>query len=168
MGKKLTLAQFKRDAASGKMGLQLLERYGKTIDSGINPVVKVQSQSIGLQKGDKISYLDIPYASLVEYDGEFLKVYDIGSRPLNAEEKAIMAAWEKKANTPEFKERERIDALSDGSGTYYTKKAFFMNSSCPYLFIDKPNLKYNYNKKEIYDAKVKGSCILKYKVYSLK
>ena len=33
MGKKLfTLAQFKRDAATGKMGLQLLERYGKKVE----------------------------------------------------------------------------------------------------------------------------------------
>lgn len=169
MGKKLSLAQFKRDATTGKMGLQLLERYGKVIEcSQIVPVINVASQSITLKRGDKESYLDIPYASLVDYDGEYLYVYSIGSRPLNDKENNVMSAWKKIATTKEYKERAEYDALSDGSSTYYQQKAFFLNSSCPYLFEDKPNLRYNYNKNEVYDAKVKGDCILKYKVFFLK
>lgn len=168
MRKKLSLAQFKRDASTGKMGLQLLERYGKHIEElSIVPVIKVGSQSITLKRGDKESDLDIPYASLVDYDGEYLYVYSIGSRPLNEEEQSVMNAWKQIASTKEYKERAEYDALSDGSSTYYQQKAFFLRSSCPYLFEDKPNLRYNYNKNEVYDAKVKGDCILKYKVFSL-
>lgn len=166
MGKKLSLAQFKRDAATGKMGLQLLKRYGKKVeDTSVVPVIQVLSQSIKLQRGDKESFLDIPYASLVDYTGEFLYVYSIGSRPLNQKEQAVMDAWNRVASTKEYIERAEYDAISDGSSTYYQKKRFFLNSSCPYLFEDKPNLRYNYNKNEVYDAKVKGDCILKYRVY---
>ena len=32
---RLTLAQFKRDASSGHMGLELIERYGKKIDKPV-------------------------------------------------------------------------------------------------------------------------------------
>ena len=34
-------------------------------------------------------YLDIPYASLVEYTGDMLKVYNMGKRPLNELEKKL-------------------------------------------------------------------------------
>ena len=79
MAEKLTLAQFKRDAASGHMGLELIERYGKKITKPvIVPVVKVQTNGVYLKRGDNESFLDYPFASLFEYTGTMVKVYDTG------------------------------------------------------------------------------------------
>ena len=68
MAEKLTLAQFKRDATTGHMGLELIERYGEKIKkSVVVPVVKVQTNGVYLKRGDKESFLDYPFASLFEY-----------------------------------------------------------------------------------------------------
>ena len=169
MAKKLlTLAQFKRDAATGKMGLELVERYGKkTNDFYICPVVEVRTKSIKLKKKDgTMSILDLDYASLVEYDGENLKVYSIGLRELNDLEKSVMEGWKKITDTDEYKEQAYRDAVTDGSSTYYKDKYYFLNSPCPYLYIDEhKGRKYDYNTGKLYDPKVKGDCMLVYKVY---
>ena len=54
-----------------------------------------------------------------------------------------MNGWKQIANTPEFKKREEYDLISDGSSTYYQKKFYFDNSSCPYLFTDTERLSYS-------------------------
>lgn len=168
MAKKLlTLAQFKRDAATGKMGLELLERFGKkSEDFYICPVVEVHQKFVVLKKKDgRTSQLDLNYASLVEYDGETLKVYSVGLRELTDLEKSVMDGWKKITDTEEYKEQAYRDAMTDGSSTYYKDKGYFMNSPCPYLYLDDGDKKYDYNTGKVYDPKVKGNCILKYKVY---
>ncbi len=88
MNEKLTLAQFKRDAATGHMGLELLERYGKKIDRPIIvPVVKVQTNGVYLKRGSIESFLDFPHAYLFEYTGYMLRVYDKPKKSLNTNEK---------------------------------------------------------------------------------
>ena len=169
MAKKLlTLAQFKRDAATGKMGLQLLERYGKKVeDDYICPVVEVLSRCVKLKKKDgSLSWLDLDYASLVEYDGDTLKVYSVGLRELNDTEKAVMNGWKKLSDNDEYREQAYRDMMTDGSTTFYKEKSYFDNSSCPYLFSEQNGKKYDYNTGKLYDPKIKGDCILKYKVYS--
>jgi len=168
MAKKfLTLAQFKRDASTGKMGLELLERFGKKSDDHyICPVVEVCSKNVKLKKKDgRISTLDLNYASLVEYDGETLKVYSVGLRELTDLEKSVMEGWKKITDTEEYKEQAYRDAMTDGSSTYYKDRHYFLNSPCPYLYIDEKEKRYDYNTGKVYDPKVKGNCILKYKVY---
>ena len=169
MAKKLlTLAQFKRDAATGRMGLQLLERYGKKVEEDyICPVIEVHQKFIKLRKKNGMeSSLDLDYASLVEYDGEILKVYSIGLRELTDLEKSVMDGWKKITDTEEYKEQAYRDAMTDGSSTYYKDKGYFMNSPCPYLYLDDGDKKYDYNTGKVYDQKVKGQCMLVYKVYS--
>ena len=169
MAKKLlTLAQFKRDAATGRMGLQLLERYGKKVEEDyICPVIEVHQKFIKLRKKNGMeSSLDLDYASLVEYDGEILKVYSIGLRELTDLEKSVMDGWKKITDTEEYKEQAYRDAMTDGSSTYYKDKGYFMNSPCPYLYLDDGDKKYDYNTGKVYDPKVKGQCMLVYRVYS--
>ena len=168
MNQKLTLAQFKRDAQTGHMGLELLERYGKKESTRIIcPVIKVQQRGVCLKRNDRESYLAIPFASLIEYDGAYLKVYDKGKRDLNELEQKVMNGWKQIANTPEFKKREEYDLISDGSSTYYQKKFYFYNSSCPYLFTDTERLSYSIEDNKVRDSKIKGKCILKYKVHKI-
>lgn len=168
MAKKLlTLTQFKRDAATGKMGLQLLERHGKKVEEDyICPVIEVHQKFIKLRKKDGVeSSLDLDYASLVEYDGEYLKVFSIGLRELTDLEKSVMEGWRKITDTDEYKEQAYRDAMTDGSSTFYKDVHYFKNSPCPYLYLDNGDKRYDYNTGKVYDPKVKGNCMLKYKVY---
>ena len=166
--KVLTLAQFKRDAKTGHMGLELVERYGKKENNkGISPVIKVLSESVVLKRDGKESSLDIPFASLIEYTGTTLKVFDMGKRPLNEIEQKVLFEWRKIENTPEYQERARIDVLTDSSMTFYRQKKFFASSPCPYLFEDSKRFRYTMGNDFIYDAQVKGKCILKYNVHKI-
>ena len=169
MGEKcLSLAQFKRDASTGHMGLELIERYGKKeTKSVIVPVVKVLTDSVILKRGNKESYLDIPFASLVEYTGTTLKVFDKGKRPLIEKERFVLSEWKKIESTPKFQERMRVDVLTDGSFTFYQEKNFFEISPCPYLFNDSRRFRYTKGQDYIFDAQVKGECILKYRVHKI-
>jgi hypothetical protein len=166
--KTLPLAQFKRDAKTGHMGLELIERYGVKIPHPIvSPVVGVLTESVKIKRGSDESYLDIPYASLVEYTGDMLKVYSIGKRPLNEQEKQVLNAWKKIENTSDFQKRSEIDALTDGSSTYWQQKGFFEKSPCPYLFTDTRSLRYDKKSNMVYDSKIKGECILIYRVHRI-
>lgn len=168
MVEKLTLAQFKRDAASGHMGLELIERYGEKISKPvIVPVVKVQTNGVYLKRGDKESFLDYPFASLFEYTGSMLKVYESGLRKLNPTEEMVMRQWCQISNTPEFKRRAEIDVMTDGNYTGRQQEMFFKQSPCPYLYTEKNGLRFDYNTKKIYDPKVKGKCVLVYKVHKI-
>lgn len=167
----MTLAQLKRDAASGKMQAELIERYGKEPAerfSGYRPIAKVNSVGIYfLNKDGKTSALDIPYASLVEYsaDRTSLVIYEAGLRDLNEAELAKIAAWEKIANEPKNVERDRVAALSDGAGTYYMQKDFFAGEF-EYLFHAKngKSIVWQGDKRMVRDPAVKGDAILKYRI----
>lgn len=168
MKTKLTLAQFKRDASSGHMGLELIERYGKKIDKPvIVPVVKVQTNGVYLKRGNNESFLDYPFASLFEYTGDMVKVYEAGKRVPNEMEQRVLTQWKRIENSPEYQQRARVDALSDGMGTWYQQKAFFDKSPCPYLFTDKNGMKFDYKTGKIVDPKVKGECVLIYRVHKI-
>lgn len=166
--KSLPFAQLKRDAMTGHMGLELLERYGKPAEERvICPVVKVETKSFKLLRGEKSSWLYMPYASLVYYDGEFLKVYAAGLRDLTPVEKKVMDGWAKISSTDEYKEAALRDAYSDGSSTYYKEKWYFEQSPCPYLFDDNGSKKYDRSFGKVRDSKVKGVCELVYKVHKI-
>ena len=80
-----TLAEFKRDAATGKMSLELVERFGSTdiIErlQGIRKISKVRTAAVILvnQNGAE-SELRFDSAKLVDYDGESLTIYNPGKR----------------------------------------------------------------------------------------
>lgn len=88
-------------------------------------------------------------------------------REQNEQEKSIMLQWNKISSTDEYKERANIDALSDGSSTYYQEKRFFENSVCPYLFgmEMKQGKKRDYSSGLIIDNAVKGNIELQYEIY---
>ena len=47
------------------------------------------------------------------------------------------------------------------------EKNFFENSPCPYLFNDSRRFRYTKGQDYIFDAQVKGECILKYRVHKI-
>lgn len=171
-----TRAEFFRDAKTQSITLELIERFGskdiKEKLQGKRKVGKVQSNGLYLinENGDK-SFLELAKASLMEYTGNELRVYNAGCREMTEKEKQVMKEWEKISNTEDYKRQAQIDAMSDGSSTYYTEKRFFTNKKMEYLMgvsNRAKNLifsKYHNGEKEcIRDENVKGEVILIYKV----
>lgn len=97
-----TLAELKRQANSGKMKLELIERYGETNDNipqrlrGIRKVKKANSIGLILENLDgKESKLRIERAKLMDYDGKTLIIYEPGEREPNEQEQRVLNEWRK-------------------------------------------------------------------------
>lgn len=157
----MSVAALRRDGNSGKMCVELVERYGKTGDlipgnlRGIRPVVNVNSVSVRIRTADgRISHLDINTgAKLIEYDGKFLSIYNPGQRDMTQEEKNVMDVWR------------GIEMESSCYNPYFKKLDFFNHSPFPWLMGSETvrGKRYLYNGK-IQDNSIRGELILKYKV----
>ena len=158
----MTLAQLKRDANSGKMLLELTERYGspEIIDRlrGVRKVKKANSVAIiCINLDGEESELRIDSAKLIDYDGEHLTVYSAGTREPSPEEKAVLAKardiYKKYENTY--------------SGGFWQAKLMFKESNYPYMAGHEKirGKRYNWSSGLIYDDSIKGEPILKYNVY---
>ena len=171
-----TRAQLIRDAKSGEFTFQLVERFGERDfnerSQGKRTIGKVQTNGFYLinQNGEE-SFLDIPKASLMEYDKDELRVYNPGFREMNDDEKAVMAEWKKIEETDDYQERAKVDLLSDGSSTFYQKKQFFGDRKMLHLMgTQQSGMKLDFfkysegEKKCIRDEKAKGDVVLVYKV----
>lgn len=167
-----TLADLKRDAKSGTLegrftyhsmwpeGLpERLQGWRKLIDSNSVAIVF-------LNEDGKKSELQIKKAALVEYDGETLTVYNAGYRDLTTDEQRVLDAWAKIAEKDDYKENARIDALTDGSSTYYQKLRFFKDAGYEYLIglEEQRGMKYDWNTEKVRDDKVKGSVCMRYEL----
>ena len=161
-----TLADFKRDAASGKIKLELVERFGKTGEEiperirGIRTVSKINTVAIFLANEDGVeSELRFVSARLVEYDGKSLTIYKRGERDLTEQERKILADWQK-IEDDYYKQNPHGDA-------YWKKKDYFKKCPCPWLagYETVKGKYYNYNGK-VLDNQVRGNAILKYNVYA--
>lgn len=171
-----TRAEFFRDAKANKITLELIERFGnKDIDKnmqGKRKIGKVQSNGVYLiNENGKKSFLELAKASLMEYTENELRIYNAGYREMTEKEKQVMQEWEKIANTEDYKNQAQIDAMSDGSSTYYIEKRFFINKKMEYLMGVSSGAKnlifskyYNGEKECIRDESVKGEVILVYQV----
>ena len=162
----MKLADLKRDAAGGKIKLELVERYGKTGEEiperirGIRTVSKINTVAIFLANADGVeSELRFDSAKLVEYDGKSLTIYERGERDLTEQEQKILADWQKIENDY-YQKNPHGDA-------YWKKKDYFKNCPCPWLagYETVRGKCYKYNGKVI-DNQVRGNAILKYNVYA--
>lgn len=166
--KGLSFAQLRRDALSGHMALELVERYGKKPEqSVICPVCKVETKSIYILRDGKESWIHMPYASLVYYDGRVLEVYAAGLRDLTPVEKKVMDGWKEITSTESYKSAAMSDVYSDGSSTYYKQERYFRDSPCPYLFYDDGSKKLDMKTGKVRDSKIKGMLELKYIVHKI-
>lgn len=168
MGKILTFADFKRDASTGKMGLELIERFGKSEHRPVRLIKRVKSEGVELWDSNSpsgTSDLTVKSAKLIEYDRETLKVFEIGLRPLNEKEQQVMNTWKQIESTEKYQKQAEIDLLTDSNRTYYEKERFFNESSCSYLFHSNGRMSYDYNTGMVRDCKVRGKLILLYKVH---
>ena len=167
-----TLADLKRDAKSGTLegrftfhsmwqdGLpERLQGWRRLVDSN--------SVAIFFQNADgKKSELRLEKSTLVEYDGNSLTVYFAGYRDLNDAERRVMDGWHRITSTPEFKERGRVDALTDSSSTYYEKVAYFRKAGMEYLMgLERQcGLKYDNYLMKVQDDSIKGEVGMRYEI----
>ena len=165
-----TLADLKRDAGSGNMSLELIERFGqsgeeiKSTMRGIRRVIGCNSVAISLLNHDgNISELRYGCAKLIEYDDEAqtLTLYAAGHRELTAEEQTLLDEW--KAIEDKYVKENPF------SDTYWKHKHFFVSSTCPWLngyeTVRGKYLEFVDGKSMIRDNSIKGKAVLKYKVH---
>jgi len=123
-----TLSDLKRDLTVGKtvilkscLGVEKNEK---------RTVFKLQSNNVCFLKedGKSKSWLELPKASLLEYDGKTIKIFRVGIRELTQEEKDIIA------KEPKDEKQEGIDIISDGSVMYNRRKHYYKDVGKFYLF----------------------------------
>lgn len=160
-----TLAQFKRDAASGKMSLELFERFGSTEITdqlkGIRKVARTNTVGITLVNKDGTeSQLRFTNAKLFEYTRDTVIIYKAGLRDLTEQEQSILDKWEK------VKDEYIKQNYYAHDNLYWKMKDYFAKCPCPWMCGSKKvrGKMYCYDGKVIDDA-VKGEPILKYHVY---
>ena len=104
-----------------------------------------RSEKLGLMQGDKLT-------ALIDLE--------------KATERKVMDEWNRISSTPEFKERGRVDALTDGSSTYYEKVAFFRKAGMEYLMGNERQrgLKYDSYLMKVQDDSIKGEVGMRYEI----
>ena len=161
----MTLAALKRNANSGKMKMEIIERYGKTGDDiierlrGVRKVLRANSVALILQNlSGEESEMRIQSAKLIDYDGDFLTIYEVGERDLTEQEKAVLDEWQRI-------EKEYYEKNPYGEA-YWKKVSYFEKCPCPWMsgFDTVNGKKYQHNGK-VRDNQIRGAAILKYKVY---
>jgi len=166
-----TKSEFMRAAKLGDMKLRLIggsnyEWIKEKRPQNLRPraVVKVQSNALyleGEENDGKGSYLSIPAASLLEYDGETLKIYRAGIREMNSEEISNMQKAEE--------ERKRFQEKNPYSDDYWHMQAFFKNCSTPWIYFGNGKIKGKRSAQgkehgKIIDDAVKGELELLYAI----
>ena len=158
-----TLAQLKRDAASGNMILTLIERFGGTDFpdrlKGDRKVTGVNTVALKLTNKDGLeSELRYNAASLIEYDDDHLTVYNPGYRELNDQEKSVLKQAQEKI--------EEYKAKYPYNDTYWIKRSTIEKSPCPWLSGSGviKGKRFDVGRNMIQDRAIKGEAILKYNV----
>lgn len=166
----MTLAQLKRDLQVGKtltmtynsiQSGNYLERLNKP-----RKIVKIQSNGIYLEVENtgKGSFLELPKATLMDYNGKNLTIYETGYRDLTAEEKRI------KDNEPSKRLENRQllenDSMTDGSQMYWADKRYYKELKAEHLegFKEVRGLYFDFNRQKIRDNSIKGEISLKYTI----
>lgn len=157
-----SFATFKRDAAIPGFTLTRLiptETPPRTVN-------KLQTNSMALnapETNSKVSWLFFPPAALMEYNKKMLRVYSMGRRFFNAEEKTALKGWEARRDI----QAEERDIMSDSNSQYYAAKRYWEAAGMPHMFnVSKTvkGLKRDFNEDLMWDTGIKGEVILEYRV----
>lgn len=169
----MSRSEFFRDAKTKNLKLTLIggknyEWIKENRPRNLSPraIVKVQTNVIYLEdfeNDEEVGPLEIPPASLMEYDGEHLKIYKAGLREMNDEEKKN----QKRAED----ELARYTTENPYSDSFWHMKAFYRKCSTPWIAYISGTVKgkcaaqgSDYGK--IIDNAIKGTLILEYSITS--
>jgi hypothetical protein len=162
-----TFAELKRDLQVGRKLKMTFHHFGEGRFKLIGierEILKAQSNGIYLKtEGTKNgSFLDLPCASLTEYDGKTIKIYGIGKRNLTAQEKSILD------NEPSMKKENKQlvenDIMSDGSTTYYMDKRYYNENNANWRYDWQKGCKLDINDMKMFDKSIKGNLEIEYQL----
>ena len=167
-----TLADLKRDL---QIGDKIVMTFNRLNIESKNKLLNVERYivsknttgiKLNIDKDAKTgSFLDYPKkATLCEYDGETLKIYDAGIRDLTDKEKNILDNLPSKR--PENQEAVYNEIMTDGSSFYWKDKAYLSDNDAEYLtgYETIRGLRYDFNTKKIIDESIRGDLSLSYKL----
>lgn len=169
-----TLSDLKRDLTIGTAIEMTFNEYApsservKTLVGVKRYVVKKSTTGVQLspdKNAVKGSQLDYPAkATLCEYDGETLNIYNAGLRELTDNERSILE--NKPSVRLENREAVRDELMTDGSSFYWKDKAYLKEHDAEYLAGHETirGMRYDFNTKMIIDEKIKGNLSLAYKI----
>lgn len=167
----MTKADFIRTIKAGNIKLRLIggdnyewikERRPQNLKA--RSIVKVQTNGFyfeGEENNGKGSWLELPPASLIEYNGKTLNIYNPGIREMNDEEKANAL----KADI----ERKRYEEANPYNDSFWHMKSFYKNCTTPWIYFGNGEIK---GKKaaqgsdtgKIIDNSIKGNLVLQYAI----
>ncbi len=166
-----TKSAFMREAKDGHIKLKLIggvnyewlkKKRPNALDS--RAIIKTQTNAVylyGPENNGQGSYLGLPPASLLEYDGNTLKIFNPGVREMTAEEKANLHKSEA--------ERKAYNEKNPYSDDFWHMREFFKNCSTPWIYSGFDKIKgkragqgSDYGK--IFDDSIKGDMVLMYEV----
>lgn len=178
------IAALKKDV--NKVEMKCLMRCGKPVTSEIrlpkwmegwrrytryNSVcIFLDTNGVLLNNKEYESRLEIPRASLVEYNGKYLNIFRPGTRKMNAEERKAWNEWKAIEATLEYQRQLKTDLLSDGSTCYWRKAYFWQDKEMEYMrgFKTQRGMHLDINSDrddpDIFDERVKGKLYMVYKV----
>ena len=165
-----TLTELKKDLVVGKtltMTFNSLTQSSETIKNRLNvprKILKTQTNGLYLEVANtgKGSFLELPCASLIEYEGKNIKIYKVGKRELTKAEKDLLK--NEPSNRPENKELAKRDALSDGSQTYWMDKRYYRENNAEWRWDWSKGLRLDINDNKMWDKKIKGELDLEYQL----
>lgn len=129
-------------------------------------ITKKQSNGVSLNEekdGTKgSSFLQLDRASLVEYDGETIKIYEEGIRDLTEEEENILKNLPSKR--AENKEAVYRDMMTDGNSMYWSDRYFTAQNNAEWYWTESRGKYYLRGEHKMQDASIKGTLSLEYKL----
>lgn len=150
-----SLAQLKRDAKTGNMSLELIERFGSTGDDiperlhGIRKVVSCNTVGFILKNANgQQSELRFENAKLTEYEGDTLTIYEPAYRDPNEIELAVLAEARKI--------EEDYEKNCPWGNSYWTRRKYILNSPCPWLSGSEKRCGKSYNFDKVRDTSIRG------------
>ena len=162
-----TFTQLKRDLVVGKtLTMTFNSTNSKTTNSRIGKarkIIKTQSNGISLEVesgNPNGSFLELPCASLTEYEDNTIKVFKYGKRDLTEREAEILA--NEPSNRKENAELTQRDMLTDGSQTYWMDKRYYDENDANWYWDWNKGLRYDHNEKKMWDKKIKGELEMEY------
>jgi hypothetical protein len=161
-----TLADLKRDLVIGS-SITLVEAPDMPDHKFLNIkryVVKKQGNGVYLNADKNAvsgSFLEFKNAKLTEYDGNTIKIFLPGSRPMTEQEKVVFD--NKPSRRPENAKRAEQEMLSDGNGLFWLDRAYLKENGMEYLISGAGLTKhFHYNDQTITDEQLKGKLELSY------
>lgn len=128
-------------------------------------IVKKQTNGVYLnpdKTATKGSFLELPRASLVEYDGKIITVYGPSKRPLTESEAKILK--DMPSHKKENEQQCVNDIMTDGSTMYWRDKAYLKANDALWYDETYQGKHYNHNDQLMIDYSLKGKKELSYKL----